>query len=253
MDHWRHQVNYFAEKYQLITFDYRGHHRSAIPKNDQNITLQWLATDVQDLARFLDLKEVVCFGHSLGVTVSALYGMLDPQVVRGLVLICGAVSNPFRGMFFTDRMDKLYRYCAKIYEVAPLVMTTVWRKFTERNKLSFFLTSRLGFNPDLAEEADVLGYMEGVNNAPVSTFFSLLKDYTQFDGRPKLKNLKVPTLVVAGEDDCITPFELQAEMARLIPQGELERIATGSHNAHADLPELVNKKIEDFLERIHFT
>ena len=81
----------------------------------------------------------------------------------------------------------------------------------------------------------------------------MLKDYTSFDGRERLKKLKVPTLVVAGEDDFITPFELQAEMARLIPQGELERIAAGSHNAHADLPEVVNRRIDDFLERINYT
>ena len=253
MDHWRHQVNYFLERYQIITFDYRGHHRSGSPKNDQNITLAWLTSDVEDLVKFLELKEAVVFGHSLGVTVSALYALLDPKVVKGLVLICGAVSNPFEGMFYTDRMNKLYQWAAKIYELAPSLMAQIWKKFTALNRFNFFLTSRLGFNPDLAEEQDVLGYMEGVNQTSTSTFFSLLKDYTSFDGRELIKKLKCPTLVVAGEDDCITPFELQAEVARLIPQGELERVAVGSHNAHADLPEVVNRRIDDFLERIHYT
>jgi pimeloyl-ACP methyl ester carboxylesterase len=251
-DHWRHQIRHFSRDYQIITFDYRGHHRSGTPQNDQNITLEWCAKDVQDLIHFLDLKEAVCFGHSMGVPVCTLLSLLEPERVKGVVLICGSVSNPFHGMFFTDRMDRVYKWSSKLYEFAPQAMTVIWRRFTEINRLNVFFTYHLGFNPYLAEEEDVLGYMEGVNQIPISTFFSLLKDYTAHDGRPQLREMKCPALVIAGREDCITPMELQEEMARLIPQGELEKMAHGSHNAHMDLPDLVNGSIESFLRRIHY-
>ncbi len=251
-EHWRHQLAYFVNGYKVITFDYRGHHRSALPSNDRNLTLECCAKDVQGLIEHLDLKETVVFGHSMGVPVSAIAGSLCPEKILGLVLICGSVSNPFHGMFYTDRMDKFYQMTSKLFELAPGPVSQIWRRMTEFNRLSFYMTSRLGFNPYLAEERDVLHYMEGVNQTAPVTFFSLLRDYTRLEGRPMLKKLKTPTLVIAGAADFITPMHLQEEMARLLPKGVLEKIPMGSHNAHTDLPEMVNQKIENFLERIDY-
>ncbi len=251
-EHWRHQLAYFSEGYQLITFDYRGHHRSALPVNDHNLRLECCAKDVVGLINHLQLKDVVVMGHSMGVPVSVLAGGLAPELISALVLICGSVSNPFQGMFYTDKLDKFYQMSSKVFELAPGPVSQIWRRLTEFNRLSFYLTSRLGFNPYLAEEHDVMGYMEGVNQTAPITFFSLLRDYTQFEGRPLLKKLKFPTLVIAGAADFITPMHLQEEMARLLPQGVLEKIPMGSHNAHSDLPDMVNQKIENFLQRIGY-
>jgi len=251
-EHWRHQVKYFSENYQVITFDYRGHHRSSTPPNDRNITLEWCARDVEDLISHLNLGEVVLMGHSMGVPVGALAAQRSPETIKGLVLICGSVSNPFEGMFFTNRLDRIYRASSKAYEWAPGAMTMLWQKVTEINRLGFLLTAHLGFNPNLAEEQDVLGYMQGVNQTPLYTFYSLLKDYTNFDGREGLRKVGCPALVIAGQGDVITPLHLQEEMAQLLPQGELEKIPLGSHNAHMDLPDMVNQKIENFLNRISY-
>jgi pimeloyl-ACP methyl ester carboxylesterase len=251
-DHWRHQLKYFYPDYTVITFDYRGHHRSGTPKNDTHLTLRWCSRDVKSLIAHLKLEEAVVLGHSMGVAVAAGAAEIAPDKIKGIVLICGSVSNPFQGMFYTDRMDRFYRISSKAYEWAPDAVAVAWKKLTEFNRLSFFLTSRLGFNPYLAEEQDVLRYMEGVNQTPPKTFFSLLKDYTSFDGRSQLKKIKCPALVIAGADDVITPVYLQEEMGQLIPRAVVEKIPLGSHNAHTDLPDMVNHKIETFLEHLGY-
>jgi hypothetical protein len=48
-EHWRYQIEPLARHYTVILFDYRGHHRSGAPANDQHLTLDWCARDVQDL------------------------------------------------------------------------------------------------------------------------------------------------------------------------------------------------------------
>ena len=131
-------------------------------------------------------------------------------------------------------------------------MSLIMRKLTELNRLSFYLTARLGFNPYLAEEQDVLQYMEGVNSIAPSIFYSLITSYTQFDGRSDLAKIECPTLVISGTSDVLTPLKLQEEMAELIPKGILEKIPMGSHNAHMDLPDMVNHKIEEFLSHINY-
>lgn len=251
-EHWHHQIEYFAQRYQVITFDYRAHQFSSRPKNDRNLTLEWCARDVEDLVRHLGIKEIVCLGHSMGVPVITHLSQMLPEVVKGLVFVCGIVTNPFEHMFYSGRMDYVFQAALKVYGNAPSVMNYLWYKFTEKNRLNYFLTSRLGFNASKAEKQDVLLYMEGVNQTPFSTFQALIGDYAQFDGRSLLKKVKVPALVIAGEDDYITPLSLQEEVADLLPLGELVTIPDGSHNAHMDFPERVNGSIDQFLQRIEY-
>jgi pimeloyl-ACP methyl ester carboxylesterase len=130
---------------------------------------------------------------------------------------------------------------------APNLMSLIWKKFTEKNRLSFLMTSRLGFNANKAEKADVFNYIEGVNRTPFHVFHSLITDYAQFDGRSLLTQIHCPTLILAGDEDHITPFSLQEEMSDLIPQSHLVRISGGSHNAHMDFPDKVNRSIDSFL------
>lgn len=251
-EHWRHQLDYFCKDYQVVVFDYRGHQRSGIPANYHNLTLDWCARDAIGLMKHLGMKDAVVLGHSMGVPVAALIAAKVPELIKGLVLICGTVTNPFDGMFNTNHVMKLYEGMDFLYQLAPDLMGVLWRRLTELNKLNFFLTSRLGFNPYLAEEQDVLRYMEGVNRTPLKVFFTLISDYVNFDGRDRLGDIQCPTLVVAGNDDQITPLPLQEEMVRLLKKGTLEKIPMGSHNAHMDVPEMVNDRIENFLNKIGY-
>ncbi len=252
IEHWRHQLIHFQNQYRLITFDYRGHHRSSVPENDRHITLEWCARDLQDLIRHLRLEEVVILGHSLGVPIGSLASVLEPSIVKALVLICGAMKNPFSHMFHSDKMNQIYRIGARLYELAPDAMAGLWFQLTRKNPLSYLITSRLGFNAALAAEEDVLSYLEGVNQAPFSVFQSLISDYVTFRGDHYLKKIKCPVLVLAGERDCITPLNIMNKMARTIPKGSFELIPEGSHNAHTELGSLVNEKIGRFLEKIHY-
>jgi len=251
-EHWRHQLDYFVRDYRVIVFDYRGHQRSEIPANQKNLTLDWCAKDVIALVNHLELDEVVVLGHSMGVPVAALAAGKVPELIKGLVLICGTVINPFDGMFNTNRLMTLYQGMDFLYNLSPNLMGGLWKRLTELNRLNFFITSHLGFNPYLAREEDVLNYMEGVNRTPLKVFFTLISDYVNHDGRDELQNILCPTQVIAGNDDQITPLPLQEEMVRLLKKGELEKIPMGSHNAHMDVPEMVNEKIEYFLKKIDY-
>jgi pimeloyl-ACP methyl ester carboxylesterase len=184
-EHWHYQLKHFAEDYQLVTFDYRGHHRSGIPKNDQNLTLSRCVQDTLELMNYLKLKEVVAFGHSLGVPVATELAFRDPKRVKGAVLICGCVSNPFQGMFYTNYMDKVFDFSAKLFNMSPRWTSEIWNRFTDINPISVFMTSRLGFNPSLSEERDVHLYMDGVKQIPFRVFYRLLSDYRNY-GKCKL-------------------------------------------------------------------
>lgn len=250
-EHWRHQIEYFSRSHQVITFDYRGHHNSSTPANDHHLTIDWCAKDLVALFEHLELQNAVVLGHSFGVPILTQFIPMLANQVKGAVFICGSVTNPFENMFHSNRMARVHRAVSLIQDQAPAVMNVLWKKFTEKNRLSYLMTSQLGFNATKAAKEDVLNYIEGVNRTPFNIFFTLISDYAKFDGRAALSKIPCPTLLLAGENDHITPFSLQEEMAELIPLSQLVRISGGSHNAHMDFPEKVNRSIEAFLSELN--
>lgn len=246
-EHWRHQIEHFSTQYQVITFDYRGHHSSATPANDQHLTLDWCVQDIVALYQHLDIKNSVVLGHSFGVPVLTRLIPKLSQKIQGAVFICGSVTNPFEHMFHSNRMNLVFQVTSFIQDQAPHLMHYLWNKFTEKNRLSYLMTSRLGFNATKAQKEDVMNYIDGVHQTPFLVFHSLIADYAKYDGRSDLKNISCPTLLLAGDADHITPFSLQEEMAELIPASKLVRLRGGSHNAHMDFPDEVNQAIANFL------
>ena len=250
--HWRHQVAYFAAKYQVVTFDYRGHNCSQFPQNDRHLTLEWCARDALSVLQSLQVDAAVLLGHSMGVPVAAKAALLSPAKVKAGVFICGTVTNPFESMFYSNRMNAVYRISDRIFDIAPGVITAFWKTLTRRGRLSYFLTSQLGFNPNLVEEKDVWLYLDGVNANRLETFYQLLKDYTRDEPIDWLEQVRCPVLLIAGEDDLVTPIHLLENMAKRLPDSSMEKIPGGSHNAHADLPAVVNRRIDRFLQEIGY-
>lgn len=249
--HWNHQLARFLPRYQVITFDYRAHHRSTQPRNDRNLTLDWCARDVQSLMDHLGLKQAVVAGHSLGVPVCELAMLRDKRIKAG-IWICGAVSNPFDHMFYTDRLNLLYQFTRMAHRFTPDTAERAWSWLTKRTPVSYLLTAQLGFNPETANPGDIVNYMQGVHETPFKVFQSFLRDYAEFDGRDLLADIKKPVLIIAGEDDLITPMYLMEEMNELLVKGEFARVARASHNAHSDFPDEVNERIDAFLTRIRY-
>ncbi len=245
--HWRHQLGYFKKRYTIITLDYRGHQRSASPANDQHLSLEWCAKDVEALLTYLQLNEVVGIGHRMGACVLAIAATKDQTRLKKVIFICAALSDPFEHMFFSNRMKTLFNYCTKLYENFPATFERSWRALTTQNKMTTFVTSILGFNPFLSHQKDVESYLEGANQTPFPVFLKLIQSYGDFNEEATLQRNPLPTLVIAGERDLITPMYVQEKASKTLPQGRMIVIPNGSHNAHTDQPELVNQAIDSFL------
>jgi 3-oxoadipate enol-lactonase len=72
------------------------------------------------------------------------------------------------------------------------------------------------------------------------------------DQRDRARAIDVPTLILVGEEDRITPPALSEELANLIPGSQLERIAEAGHLANAEQPDAFNAAIESFFSKQHY-
>lgn len=67
------------------------------------------------------------------------------------------------------------------------------------------------------------------------------------DSRPSLKDIAVPTLVLVGEDDMLTPVPLHEELADGIKGSEFQVIARCGHLTTLEKPDMVNRAMFDWL------
>lgn len=67
------------------------------------------------------------------------------------------------------------------------------------------------------------------------------------DSRPGLAAIKIPTLVLVGRQDAITPVELSEEMAAAVPGSRLEIIEHCGHMSSMEMPKSVNKVLRSWL------
>jgi pimeloyl-ACP methyl ester carboxylesterase len=69
------------------------------------------------------------------------------------------------------------------------------------------------------------------------------------DSSPHLHEIKVPTLILVGEEDAVTPPELSRSMARAIPKAKLQVLKGAGHCSNLEQPAAFNKALLSFLDR----
>lgn len=247
--HWKYQFEHFKQSHRAIWMDYRGHHYSEVPRDLSSLSLARIARDVIELTEELKLPPAVFLGHSMGVNIVLEIARQAPEKVSSLVLANGTSRRPFETMLRVNAIQSAVDFANRIYKLSPDLMRKVW-VYNARSPVTRFLIGQYGFNTTLADPKDIDLYVRRISELDPAMFFNVVDTYQTYDATPWLHTLKMPTLVIGGERDLITPIEEQELLAQLIPGALFERIQHGSHCTQLDLPELVNLKIERFLRTL---
>ncbi len=250
INHWIHQINHFSKKRRVIVFDYRAHHRSDLPKNLNHMSLDDCAKDIEQLLIHLKIEKADFVGHSFGVQLLIRFYELYPNRVRSLSFINGFVKNPLAKMFGNDMASKIFKYLKDGFEMMPETISTFWRVAVQ-SPLSVHLSALAGgFNLKLTSLKDIEIYARGVANMNLGAFLRMFEYMMTFDGSHVLETIKIPTLVIAGKKDSVTPSDIQKKMHEAIPNSEWLLVPYGSHCTQLDMPELVNLRIDQFLKDV---
>lgn len=248
MNHWHFQVDYFSLHYTVITFDIRGHHNSEQPRDPSLLTIESVAKDIGSLMDHLKIPIADLIGHSFGAPILIEAFRLFPERIRSLSFVNGFARNPIRGLGGVNLIEPAIRYINESYASGPINWDQVWR-FATSNPLAGLISGLLGgFNLKVAHFKDIEIYARGVSELPLKTFINLFEDMLNYNGTELLDKIQCPTLIIAGNQDEVTPLRFQEEMHSHIKHSELCVVPYGSHCTQLDFPEFVNLKIEKFLE-----
>jgi len=246
---WRHQLKYFSSKFMTVVFDYRGHGRSESPKDRENLSVDALAKDTLCLMQHLGLTKASAWGYSFGAQVLIRAFDMQPEVFENLVFINGFAANPIQGMFGLDVVSSAFKLFKEGYEQVPETLSYIWR-FAVTNPLVMRLTGVAGgFNLNLTSFKDVEIYARGVSAIDIDVFLQLFEHMMDYNGKPVLSRIDIPTLIIGGAQDSVTPLRHQKTLHNAIKGSELLIVPYGSHCVLLDMPDLVNLRIEKFLNQ----
>jgi pimeloyl-ACP methyl ester carboxylesterase len=227
---------------------YRGHGRTAPPRDPLRITIEDLADDVVCVLDDALVERAVLIGHSMGVQVALETYRRHADRVAGLVLVCGASSHPLKTFRGSAALEDLLPTIQKWIHRVPGVVNRLTR-WALPTRLAYEVASRLEIRRELVEPADFMPYLEGMARVDARLFVAMLSAAGQHSADELLPTIEVPTLVVAGARDGFTPPERSRAMADAIPAAELLEIPNASHTAPIERPHLVDWAVRDFINR----
>ncbi|HKH88222.1 MAG TPA: alpha/beta hydrolase [Acidimicrobiales bacterium] len=247
---WRSLLAHFGQRFQIMSFDYRGLYRSGPPPTKDALRIE---DHYEDLCRVIDAsgeRSVVLLGWSMGVQVAVEYTLRHPMRVEGLVLVCGAPGDPFAGVFGTTLSRRAVPAVCRAIEAQPRLFGAVVRAL-----VSF------GPMPDLLKAAHVVApscdvevfreMAEGFSRLDWALYFRSIRAMGGHDAWPRLGEITAPTLAIGGTRDVVTPASVATAMAAAVPDGEVELLTGASHYAPVEFPRELNERIERFLvERV---
>lgn len=247
-NHWLPQVRHFSKYRQVSMLDYRGHHKSIVPNNKETLTIECLARDIIEFCDRNNLRSVDFVGHSFGCQVLLTVNKMRPELFRSMTFVNGLYRNPFEHLVPADNLVDIVNQAKKIYNSAPGLISTLWEKGVTNPLLVPLSSLTGGFNLSKTALKDIEIYARGVSAIDLRVFLTFFEAMVAFDFEDHLSRIKTPTLIICGSKDALTPMDEQRKMHELISTSELYPVPYGSHCTQLDFPEMVNLKIQNFMQ-----
>jgi pimeloyl-ACP methyl ester carboxylesterase len=215
---WTDLAGSLSETANTVSLDLRGHGRS--PGAGRS-TIEEHARDVVDLVRRLDTPLPVPCGLSMGGAVVQQLLVVHPEdFPAGILMNTG---------------PKL--------KVMPLIFDTIARDYGAFVDLLCRTAVHAGnFSPELREK------IVQVTRCEPETALRDFRACDRFDLMERIGSIRVPVLVISGEEDLITPPRYGEFLAGAIPGAVHARLTGTGHLSPLERPGEVCRVIREFLE-----
>jgi pimeloyl-ACP methyl ester carboxylesterase len=243
---WRALAPELARVRRVLHWNYRGHGRSDPPRDLTDATID---ACVDDLLAVLDAageERVVLVGHSMGVQIVLEAQRRAPARIAGLVLICGAPGRVLDTFHDTNLLGKVFPLARKLFDRFPSAGAAGFRAVV-RSEVAMEYALAFEVNRALVRREDLKAYFDDLACVDARVFVRLLESAAAHDATPYLPEIRVPTLIVAGERDGFTPMRLSVNMHEAIPGSELLVLPGGTHVGPVEHPALLAEKVGAFL------
>jgi pimeloyl-ACP methyl ester carboxylesterase len=238
---WRPLAAHFALTHSFVTWDYRAHGQSPLPPHPEEMTVAQCARDLWTVLAAAGFSRAVLLGHSMGAQVILEAYRQRPEAAQALLPMLGAAGQV---------LPPLLKPLLELGQANAALASSLLHRAVRLPGVWEAVRALRIVHPDLCPRAAFEPYFDHLAQLDLRGWFALARDLTLHDASDVLSQVRVPTLVVAGERDLFTPLARSQEMAQQIPGAELLLLRQGSHAALVEQPELIALAVERFL-RVH--
>ena len=229
---WQSLIDELSENYFCVAYDIRGLGES--PAGNGQFTIESFVDDIEMIVDELKLDRPLICGLSMGGYISLRTLERMPQKFSAAIL-CDTRSE-------ADNNDGKLKRAVSIKRInteglSPFVRDFITNCFGDdfkRNKKDIL-------EKIIAKSSDF---------DPVGVKGCLLAMLSRIDTTPGLGKITIPTLLICGEQDALTPPQTMKEMFHKIKNAEFIEITNAGHMAPIENPTEVNKAIKIFLNKI---
>jgi pimeloyl-ACP methyl ester carboxylesterase len=243
---WSHQIQYFRDRYRLLSWDYRGLYGSAAPADRDALRISDHARDALQLLREEGAERAAILGWSMGVQVGLEMFRLAPERVASLAFLNGVAGRPWDYVFNLNLVGRLLPPFLRTLRSIPRAIQAVVRQATRIPDPGEWV-KRIGLTAGTFDDQLASELVAKLGTLDMDTFIHLLERMGDHDGWDLLPLIDVPTLIIAGTRDVFTPRSAAERMARRIPGSEIMLLPGATHYAGLEYPEVINLRLEKFL------
>jgi len=214
---WSYQKAFFEKRFNPIIIELPGHGAS---EGEGEKEIGRYAEHVYSFLKTLALPKVFLVGHSMGGAITQTVALTHPEVIKGIVLV-GTGAR---------------------LKVLPLILNGIKTNFEEAvrkiNELSFFRES-----PPLLIERSIAG----LRRCRPEVLYGDYLACDRFDVMNEVEKIDLPTLILSGQEDGMTPVKYSQFFLQRIKGSRLEILPGAGHMVMMEAAEPFNEKIGAFV------
>jgi len=225
-------IKELSKYFKIILFDNRGAGRTDKPDTEYSIMM--MADDTTGLMKVLNIEKAHILGYSMGGMVTQEIALNYPERVKKIILCSTDCGSP-NGIPISKEVKKLLAINREGLSGEELVRNWI---------ILYFIESFIQNNPDVVDEFVRRSLLAPI---PPHSYKRQLNALNKFNSYERLKNIRVPTLILSGKEDILVLPENSIILAKNIFGAKLMLFDYLGHGLFTPKPLLLAKTIIEFL------
>lgn len=224
--YWGIQLSELSKKLRVIAIDLPGHGKSERLK--EKVSIERYAEHVAGFIKQIKLDHAVILGHSMGGLIVQQLALKHPELIEKLIIVDSSAHFPTVPPKYAERFRDTSRNQLEV--LSREILSSI---FSKKTLAKGNLASMLKYlQPDSVYDPNIL-----VNDFEAGRGVDL---------RDRLKEITIPTLIIAGADSLI-PISMAQFLHENIKGSVLEIIPDAGHMPMLEKPEEFNEAILRFI------
>jgi pimeloyl-ACP methyl ester carboxylesterase len=214
---WSCQKRFFEKDFNPIIIELPGHGESEGQGEEE---IGRYAEHVYSFLKALHPPKVFLIGHSMGGAIVQTLALTHPEVIKGIVLAGTGVK----------------------LKVLPMILDGIKKNFRETAQA----ITRFAYSRKVSSDLIERGISEMIRCRPEVLYGDFLA-CDRFDLMNEVEKIDLPTLVLCGNEDELTPVKYSQLLHQRIKGSKLEILPNAGHMVMIESPEAFNEKVREFI------